>query len=532
MTQKLSWRENIWNQMDRDWDVVIVGGGITGAGLFRMAAESGLKTLLVDACDFSFGTSSRSSKLVHGGIRYLRNLQFRVTYEGVRERERILKEAPNLVIPLEFIFPIYKKYHYTPTQVGIALGLYDLFGKKNVHGQLTAAELDQMATSLNRNDLSFAYYYYDGLVDDSRLVFRNIQEGIDHGGTALNYTKATDLLRNQNGLVSGILIKDETSEGQGKYLEVFAKVIVNATGPWSDDLRSKLTNKKIIRKLRGSHIQFSQERFPIKCAFSLVHPIDKRALFALPWEGVVVVGSTDLDHPAEYEIANTEPFMTIEEEEYLLVAANQFFPSLKLESKDVISSFSGLRPIVSSSDDTKPSKASRAHIVLEENGLITITGGKLTIYRQMAYDVMRKIHNRVGLFNNHQKAILDKNIPFEATNYPDSEMSRWGGRFGSHLSEFLASIQKEESSLIPGTHTSWAEIRWAARNEKVIHLDDLLLRRVRLGLLLPGGGMQHSEKIRWIMQEEAGWDNKKWTEELKRYQEIINRYYSNGKSSM
>ena len=516
-----------WSSLDKKWDVIIIGGGITGAGLFRMASACGLKTLLVDARDFSFGTSSRSSKLIHGGIRYLRNLQFKVTYENVRERERILREATNLVIPLEFIFPIYKKYHYTPTQVGITLGIYDCFGKKNAHGILTNSELDFLAPTLNRHNLSFSFHYFDATVDDSRLVFKNIQEGIELGGTALNYVQVIDFIKNHSGLVKGIVIKLNKNDHKDKHQELFARVIVNATGPWTDELRSKITNDRIIRKLRGSHIQFTSSRFPINRAFSLVHPIDKRALFVLPWEGVTVIGTTDLDHPADYERDYDEPFMTYLEEEYLLIAANHFFPSLQLTSKDIISSFSGLRPIVSS-NKTKPSKASRAHVVLEDNELITITGGKMTTYRQMAYEVMKKIQQRVSLPKRLERKTK---IFHESTEIDEKDCSfalihRWQGRFGKRLPDFLASIQKDEQAIISETQTSWAEIRWAARNERIVHLDDLLLRRVRLGLLLPKGGMQHEDRIRKIVMEECGWNDEKWKEESQRYREIISRYYS------
>lgn len=514
-----------WSSLDKEWDVIIIGGGITGAGLFRMASACGLKTLLIDSGDFSIGTSSRSSKLVHGGLRYLRNLQFKVTFESVRERERLLHEAPDLVTPLRFILPIYENYQATQSQIGFSLGLYDIFGKKRAHGELNEAELNQKAHLLNKNKLTFSYFYYDAEVDDSRLVIRNIQEGIEFGGTALNYVKGSDLLLNRERMVVGVVLNNRINGNQCK--ELFATAVVNATGPWSDELRGKVSNKKIVRKLRGSHIQFSQERFPVNYGFSLFHPGDRRSFFILPWEGVTVVGTTDLDHPSEYERDYAEPFMTYQEEEYLLSAANYFFPSMKLTPKDIISSFSGLRPIVSS-DTSKPSKASRAHVLLQENGLLTITGGKLTTYRQMAYEVMRKIQLRLYLPKRLDKKarIFHENIEIDQNDYSNDLIHRWQGRFGKKLPDFIASIQKNENAVIPATQTSWAEIRWAARNEHIVHLDDLLLRRVRLGLLLPKGGMQHEDRIRKIVMEECGWDEEKWKTESERYKQIINRYYS------
>jgi len=520
------WRENVWGDINEPWDVLIIGGGITGAGLFRMAAKSGLKTLLVEANDFAFGTSSRSSKLVHGGLRYLKNGQYNVTFESVRERERLLKEVPCLVTPLEFIFPTYEKYYTPAWQIDLSLGIYDLFGLKNTHGKLSIKDLENKDPNLNRTGLVFSHYYYDALVDDARLVLRNIKEGIALGGIALNYAKVDKLLVDNRGQVCGVVIIENDFNKKPLTKEVSAKVVVNATGPWTDDLRTQVSGQKIIRKLRGSHIQFAHDRFPINCAFSIIHPLDRRSLFVLPWEGVTVVGTTDIDHPVEMELQSTEPFMTKAEEEYLLVAANHFFPKFVLSSKDIISSFSGLRPILRS-DEANPSKASRAHALLEENGLITITGGKLTTYRKMAYEVMQKVQVRLNKKLNlfKEEKIFFPNAEVINGNYSEVVLQRWSGRFGDDLLIFLESIRADENKCVSGTTVYWSEIRWAARNECVVHLDDLLLRRVRLGLLLPNGGIQHAEQIRKITQEELNWDQMRWEQELHRYKSIWKNFY-------
>jgi glycerol-3-phosphate dehydrogenase len=532
MTINNQLREEIWSQFDQNWDLIIIGGGITGAGIFRMAAEHGYKTLLVEAGDFSIGTSSRSSKLVHGGLRYIRNLQLKVTYESVKERERLLREAPNLVTPLRFIFPIYKSYHVTTRQIGFSLGLYDLFANKKAHGQISEQELNSTAPLLLNDDLAFSYHYGDALVDDSRLVLRNIQEGRKFGGVAINYIKVHSFLFNKEGAVSGVGVED-FSQDAGKTREIHARIVVNATGPWADDLRRKVTQKKIIRKQRGSHIQFSRERFPIDCASSIIHPADKRFLFVIPWEGVTIVGTTDLNHPSEMENESTEPYMTNAEEEYLLEAANHFFPSLELASRDIISSFAGLRPIVST-DASNPSKASRAHVILDEQGLITIAGGKLTTYRQMAYEVMQKVMHKIHSSLPIQKAkrLLNGNNEMNSTGYPLTQIQRWAGRFGDDLPMFIESIKTKESELIPENTACWSEIRWAARHENIIHLDDLLLRRVRLGLTLPDGGKEHFGNLQRIIQEELDWGQNRWQQELNRYQEIIKKYYSRSKNGL
>jgi len=520
------WREKVWGDINGQWDLLIIGGGITGAGIFRMAARAGLKTLLVEANDYAFGTSSRSSKLVHGGLRYLKNGQYNVTFESVRERERLLKEAPDLVTSLEFIFPVYEKYHTPAWQIGLSLGIYDLFGLKKAHGRLSAKDLENKASTLNNTGLAFSYYYYDALVDDARLVLRNIQEGIALGGTSLTYAKVQKLLFDNHGQVCGAVIIENAFNEESFSKEVSAKVVVNATGPWTDDLRTHVSEQKIIRKLRGSHIQFTHKRFPVNCGFSIIHPVDKRSLFVLPWEGVTVVGTTDLDHPSELEQQRPEPFMTKEEGEYLLVAANHSFPQYALTSKDIISSFSGLRPVLRS-DETDPSKASRAHSLLGEKGLITITGGKLTSYRKMAYDVMQKVQvqlNRKINLNKKEKILYTLGDGINEA-YSEEAFHRWRGRFGNELPLFLESIRAEENNLIPSTTAYWSEIRWAVRNEGVVHLDDLLLRRVRLGLVLPDGGLQYAEKIKIITQEELNWNQTQWAQELQRYKTIWKNCY-------
>ncbi len=520
------WREKVWGNIIEQWDLLIIGGGITGAGLFRMAARAGLRTLLVEANDFAFGTSSRSSKLVHGGLRYIKNGQYNVTFESVRERERLLKEAPDLVTPLEFIFPIYEKYHTASWQIGLSLVIYDLFGLKNAHGRLSTKDLENKVPTLNNTGLAFSYYYYDASVDDARLVLRNIKEGIALGGTALNYAKVQKLLFDNHSQVCGALIIENDFSKEPFSKEVTAKVVVNATGPWTDDLRTHVSEQKIIRKLRGSHIQFNHKRFPINCAFSIIHPVDKRSLFVLPWEGVTVVGTTDLDHPSELEQQSPEPFMTKEEGEYLLIAANHSFPQYALTSRDIISSFSGLRPILRS-DEADPSKVSRAHSLLEEKRLITITGGKLTTYRKMAYEVMQKVQVQLNrkMNLNKKERILNAIGEIRKDRYSEDALHRWSGRFGNELPLFLESIRAEENKLIPNTTAYWAEMRWAAKNEGVVHLDDLLLRRVRLGLVLPEGGLQYAEKIRKITQEELNWGQTRWEQELQRYKTIWKNCY-------
>ena len=281
------------------------------------------------------GTSSRSSKLVHGGFRYLRNLQVSVTRESVREREWLLKEARNLVTPLGFIMP-YTNVFKTKAQFGIGVILYDLLAPKWKHARFSKRAVLDICPQIEKPELEGSYLYYDAKMDDAKFVQHIIREAVAEGGTAINYCKVEKLLRNQNGTVCGILLADQGSSDLGE-IEIKAPVVINATGPWSDDLRKQIDAPARLRRLRGSHLIFPFEKLPLPHAVTLLHPRDNRAMFAIPWEGVTLIGTTDLDHKPS--LAKGEPYATAEEIEYILEAGNATFPSSNLKQEDVISTF-------------------------------------------------------------------------------------------------------------------------------------------------------------------------------------------------
>jgi glycerol-3-phosphate dehydrogenase len=518
------WRETTWTSLDQEWDILIIGGGITGAGIFRRAVAEGYRTLLIEAGDFASGTSSRSSKLVHGGFRYLRNKQFSVTRESVREREWMLREAKNLVKKLGFIMPSPPDRKIS-AQFAIGVVLYDLLAPKWEHKTLYKKKLKENCPLLDQMVFNKAYLYYDSEMDDARLVYRMIRETALMGGTALNYTKVTNLMRNKDGKVSGVVINDLSSEKLGDK-EVKARVVINATGPWSDEIRRQVGAPARLRKLRGSHLIFSRERLPLKHAVTLLHPIDCRAMFAIPWEGVSLIGTTDLDHT--YEIDKGEPFCTAAEIDYILAAGNATFPSLALTQSDVISSFSGLRPVINTGI-ADPSKESRAHVVWDENGMITITGGKLTTFRIMAEEALAAaspylpnpidLSKRVRYFNKLPS--LEPKGELLTT-----ELAYLLGRYGEETNQLISAAQKSENQPIETLPNLWSELRWAARTGAIEHLDDLMLRRVRLGMQLPDGGKNILPAIKSICQPELGWDDEKWQAEVTRYLKIYVRAYS------
>jgi glycerol-3-phosphate dehydrogenase len=519
------WREHIWSGIDQVWDLIIIGGGITGAGVLRQAVADRLKTLLVEANDFAFGTSSRSSKLIHGGFRYLRNKQVHVTKESVREREWMLREAPNLVTPLTFLLPNFERYHFPSWKLGLGVIIYDLLAPKWDHHRVSRSILLDACPFLNGEGLIGGFQYYDAVMDDCRVLLRILREAVQAGGVALNYTRAESLLRTGNGQVCGALLRDRISPG-GNTVEVKAKVVVNASGAWSDDVRNQLGQPARLRRLRGSHLVFGRAKLPVNQALTLFHPADGRAMFVIPWEGTTIIGTTDIDHDPSLDKKYLEPFASEEEINYMMKALSFMFPSLDLTEEDIVSSFSGLRPVVHTGAAT-PSEESRAHALWEENGLITITGGKYTTFRIMSRQTTDRVLARLGKEQTatHER-VFNKLLDLSSFSIDPLTLAYLGGRYGNETVQLLKTAKQDELEKIEQLPNVWAELRWAAREEGVEHLDDLLLRRVRLGLLLPHGGRDLLGRIRAIIQPELEWSDQRWQQEEAAYLQTWKGYYS------
>ncbi|MEW6716511.1 MAG: glycerol-3-phosphate dehydrogenase/oxidase [Chloroflexota bacterium] len=523
------WRQQTWSRLDKPWDVVIVGGGITGAGILREAVRSGLSTLLVEAHDFASGTSSRSSKLVHGGLRYLKNAQFRITLESVSERERLLREGRGLINRLGFLYTNMENDPFPGWVFRCGLVLYDLMAKQWSHRHYNTEDMRRLCPLLTSSNLRGGYRYFDALTDDARLVLRVIREAVRDGGTALNYARAERLLRKRDGGVCGVALTDTSPNGKGRTIEVEASMVVNAAGAWADTLRNQLGKDNRLRPLRGSHLVFPSDRIPLNRAISFLHPKDGRPVFIIPWEGVTFIGTTDVDHP---EPLIQDPTISSAETEYLLTATQYVFPEQGITYDDIVSTFSGIRAVIGTGK-ADPSKESREHAVWEEDGLLTVTGGKLTTFRLMAQSALMAMRGKFP----HAKSI-DPDWPIldpisERTpateDFPaldPTALLRLFGRYTSDTTDILASTTPEELTPIPGTPYVWAEMRWASQAEGVIHLDDLLLRRLRLGILLPRGGLDLINKIKEIAQPELGWNDQRWANEVKTYKKLLEKSYN------
>jgi glycerol-3-phosphate dehydrogenase len=523
------WRDRTWAQLAGPWDLIVIGGGITGAGILREAVRAGLRALLVDAADFGAGTSSRSSKLVHGGLRYLQQAEIRLTLESVRERDRLLREGRGLVTRLGFLLPNYAGDRPPQWVLGLGLTVYDILALRWSHRHYDALDIHELCPELRTAGLQGGYRFSDAQTDDARLVLRVIREAVAMGGVALSYARVERLLRRRSGEVCGVALRDLAPEGQGRTVEIEAPVVISATGAWADDLRAGLGAPPRLRRLRGSHLIFPGDRLPLRRAISFMHPRDHRPVSLVPWEGVLLFGTTDADYSGPLEV---DPGITPSELEYLLEGLAYAFPGRELGLADVQATQAGVRPVVNTGQ-ANPSRESREFVLWREAGLLTVTGGKLTTFRLMAHQALRAVRARLPgrpRFSARERLLdpppADVQWPVALSELDSGARLRLLGRYAADAPALIAAAGPGELAPIGRSPLLWAQLRWAARAEGVVHLDDLLLRRVRLGLLLPRGGLDEIERVRAIAQPELGWDDARWTVELDAYTRLWRARYT------
>ena len=515
------------------YDLVIVGGGVTGAGVFHEAVLRGLRPLLVEANDFAWGTSSRSSKMVHGGLRYLKEGKFLLTWSAVRERQRLLSVYPGLVDPLNFIMPLYDGHGPSMGAMKFGLSLYSLMAGEKQHEIFSRAQTLGMVPKVCQENLLSAVGFKDAQVDDSRLVLRLIFDGCDQGGQAFNYTRATAVERNRQGKVVGVCLKDmETNVN----VRVQTPVVINATGAFAEALHPSPVKGFHIRPLRGSHLIFPGEIYPLDRVISFIHPKDNRPVFLFPWEGCLFLGTTDVDHTDGDHTGDVskEPCISLGEAEYLMAGLAHILPDLQVSLADCIASIAGVRPILSKRKKAA-SKESREHVVWKDKGLITVTGGKLTTFRLLAADALKAAQKYLPVCS---KSLANSRAGQESRPLPggipgikegvlsDRETQRLWGRYGARVKYMAENCNETDFSFIAATQTLWAELCHGAQNEQIRHLSDLLLRRVRIGLFLPNGGMDLMDEIQARLRPFLVWDDEKWTRERKAYERVWQDAYA------
>ncbi|CAB1062620.1 Aerobic glycerol-3-phosphate dehydrogenase (EC [Olavius sp. associated proteobacterium Delta 1] len=510
-------------KLPKTWDFIVIGGGITGAGILREGVRMGLKGILIEQKDFAWGTSSRSSKLVHGGLRYIKEGHFLMTKIAVEERDRLLAEAPGLVEPLGFLLPVYEEQSPGKKILKVGLTIYDIMARERQHKFLKTDEFLEKLPSINPEGLKGGFHYFDAQVDDSRLVLRLINESVASGAYALNYTAVKSIIRTDERNVVGVEVQDVETGESGS---LFSDAVVNATGCWAEKLHPSPEPQRHLRPLRGSHLVFPSDALSLQEGFSFIHPRDGRAAFVVPWEGAVLVGTTDIDHTENLAVV---PNITEDEVTYLMEGIQAIFPSLNITLNDCISAFAGIRPVLSEGK-LKPSEESREHVVWVDQGLITVTGGKLTTFRRLAWDALKaaKQYLPPDREANRKDPAFAAVPQIPASDYGLSLQTwrRLYGRYGKSAEAIVRNADREDLTIIPGTHTLWAELPHVAKNEKIRHLGDLLLRRVRIGLLTPEGGKEYLKRVQQLCNDVLPWDRQRWKEEINMYIELWNHAYN------
>ena len=473
------------------FDFCIVGGGATGLGAAVDAASRGHSVVLLEQADFSKGTSSRSTKLVHGGVRYLKQGNISLVLEALRERGRLTRNAPHLVHDLSFVIPNYSWWE--GPFYGIGMKVYDqLAGKLGLGPSHWLSKEETLAhiPTVETENLLGGVIYHDGQFDDSRLAVNLAQTADDLGAKVVNYARCTGLLKTE-GLISGVTVEDVET---GESFEVQARCVINATGVFVDELRSKDDEsvKSMVTVSQGIHIVLPKEFLPGDSAIMIPKTADGRVLFAVPWHDCVVVGTTDTPLPEK----SLEPRALASEVEFVMGHAAKYLTK-DPKPEDVLSIFAGLRPLVSAGDDSDTAALSRDHtIVVSASGLVTVTGGKWTTYRKMAEDVIDQAEMVAGVEARRSET---ETLQIHGwTQNPDANP------YGADAPKIIALNQPER--IHPAFDLTVAEVRWHVREEMARTVEDVLARRSRCLLLNARASIEAAPAAARIMAEELGRD--------------------------
>lgn len=511
--------EKIEVDKSKEWDLIIIGGGATGLGVALDAVSRGYSPLLLEQSDFSKGTSSRSTKLVHGGVRYLAQGDVALVREALRERGLLKKNAPHLVQNETFVIPGYKwwtKPYYT-----IGLTLYDLLSGKLSLGRslpISKKEAIRRLPTINKNGLRGGVIYHDGQFDDSRLSVNLVQTIIEQGGVALNYTEVTGLLKDGDRIV-GVNMRDSET---GNTYSLKAKSVINATGVFVDEIMKmdKDEHKEMVRPSQGVHLVLDREFLPGEDAIMIPKTDDGRVLFAVPWHDKIVVGTTD----TPLNEHSLEPTALEEEIEFILRTAKKYLSKAPTR-RDVKSVFAGLRPLAAPKEgSTKTKEISRSHkLIVSDSGLITITGGKWTTFRKMGEDTVDKAESVCGIGKKNSTSENLKIHGYEPnTNYNDPFYF-----YGSDREELLR-LTEEDPSLGDKLHTDYehikAEVVWAIRNEMARTVEDFLARRIRMLFLDAKVAIDMAPEVAELMAGELGYDDEWAITQVERFTKLANRY--------
>lgn len=510
----------------RELDLLVIGGGIMGAGILRDAAMRGLRAALVDQADFGAGTSSRSSRLIHGGLRYLEHRQWRLVFEALRERSVLLRIAPHLVHPLPFAFPVYRGDRVPRWKLALGLGLYGLLAaggnvpRPRIFGKAGMLALEP---NLRVKGLSGGGLYYDAQCDDARLTIGTLRSAVAHGALALNYVRVVGLIMEGGRVVGADLSGQADGRTGGQDREerparppattVRAKVVVNATGPWVDAVRlmEDPSARPLLRPTAGAHIVVHRARLGHTHAITCLSPIDGRVMFILPWGDLSYVGTTDTDYAGDPAAVRATP----EDVTYLLRSANSVFPHARLDEGDVIATWAGVRALLAGDPDLPASSVSREHrIVRGPGGMITVAGGKLTTYRKMAAEVVDLVAGRRagGQADGTASEALPggESATFEPFRAAGAELGlspatiehliRTFGTETAAVYNLVRADRKLREPIHPEHPAIAAEVIQIIRREMVITAEDILARRLRLAIETSDAGAAAFDRVNRLLE--------------------------------
>ena len=502
-----------------EWDIIIVGGGATGVGVAVDAASRGYDTLLLEGNDFGKGTSSRSTKLVHGGVRYLEQGNVSLVMEALKERGILRQNAPHLVSDLEFIVPNYDWWE--APFYGLGLKIYNVLSGKYGFGPskiLSREETLQRLPTINRDGLRGGVVYYDGQFDDARLLINLVATAAEQSATLINYCRVSGLQKDSDGFVNGVIARDEES---GHEFAATGKVVVNATGPFTDKLR-RLADPSVeamIAPSQGVHLVFDRTFLPRRSAIMVPHTSDGRVMFAIPWHGHTVVGTTDTPIPEPA----LDPSPMEEEIEFILQTAGQYLHKAPTRN-DVLSVFTGIRPLVKAANSSNTAALSRDHTIhIDQSGLLNIAGGKWTTYRNMAEDC---VNHAAILGKLPERECVTKQLNIHGF-HPQAQKFGQLSFYGSDARAILDLMEKDSELAQPLTADLpyvGAEVIWAVRHEMARTVEDVLCRRTRALFLNAKGAMAAAPKVASLMAHEFEYDSDWELKQLAAFERVASHF--------
>lgn len=515
------------------FDLVIVGGGINGAGVARDACSRGMKVALVEAQDFAEGTSSRSSKLIHGGIRYLENYEFKLVFEALSERTKLFEIAPHLSHHLRFMIPLFKDSRVGMLKMWAGMLLYDLlalFQAPELHEMLNAKETLAHVPSLRKNDLKGSFLYSDGYMDDDRLVHETLRSAHELGLKCANYVEALSPVFDQTNHLESIECKDLKTN---RVFRIRGRHFVSTVGPWTDLFATKVFKdwKKILRPTKGVHITLNKNRLQLDHAVVMGAQKSDRIVFAIPRHEMVIIGTTDTDFQGDPKTVKVEA----EDVKYLLQVTKEYFPEAAITEADIVASYAGVRPLVQDGSSSE-GKTSREHAIIDDDrGMTFVAGGKYTTYRLMSEQVVDhclryfSASDQVKYGTSRTEVPLSSDVSADAWNQALSQVWSWSKktrrsveecqllaeRYGMEAFRFLFAEENMDLSYIQ------LEAKIAIEKTMCLHLKDFFTRRVSLYLAQPDHGVQSLEEVTEVFASLLGWNEATRVSEKKQYLDFL-----------